>query len=80
LSIGDVDTSDTVSMSKVDTLSKGGTYVGVLPTDAALKAMFTVGGGEPSTPLLQNSLANGINWNFRLGRPSLRRHSRPDRR
>ncbi len=65
LSIGDVDTSDTVTMSKVDTITKGGTYAGVLPTDAALKAMFSVTGGESSTA--QDSLANGIIWTFDSG-------------
>jgi VCBS repeat-containing protein len=65
LSIGDVDTSDTVTMSKVDTIAKSDTYTGVLPTDAAPKAMFSVTGDEPSNTL--DSLANGINRNFDSG-------------
>ncbi len=65
LSIFDVDTLDTVVASKVDALTVGGTYSGPRPTDAQLKAMFTVSGGESSTSAQDNP--NGINWTFNSG-------------
>ena len=65
LSVFDVDTLDTVAATKVDALTVGGTYAGVRPTDAQLKAMFSVSGGEPSTSLQDNP--SGIGWTFNSG-------------
>ena len=64
LSIADVDTLDTVSVT-TSAVSVSGTYAGTLPTNAALLAMLTVDGGEPSTTLQSN--AHGINWHFNSG-------------
>jgi VCBS repeat-containing protein len=65
LSIFDIDTSNTVLASKTDTLTVDGSYTGARPSDAALKAMFTVVGGEPSTTAQANP--HGINWGFNSG-------------
>ncbi len=65
LSIYDADTLDTVSVSQAPAFSVDGTYSGPRPNDAALKAMFSVSGGEPSTT--QQGNPHGINWSFNSG-------------
>ncbi|MDD2653025.1 MAG: VCBS domain-containing protein, partial [Sulfurimonas sp.] len=65
LSIFDVDTSDTVSADKANSVTVGGDYSGTLPTDDELIAMFSVSGGEPSTTQQDNP--NGIDWSFGSG-------------
>ncbi len=65
LSIFDVDTANTVTATKVNSVSVGGTYTGTVPTNAALIAMFSASGGDPSTTLQSNP--NGINWTFNSG-------------
>ncbi|MCW1713138.1 MULTISPECIES: VCBS domain-containing protein, partial [Synergistaceae] len=64
LTLYDVDTSNTVTVSVVDSLTKSGTYTGSLPTDAELKAMFTASGGLTST---EQGKDHGISWNFASG-------------
>ncbi|MFZ2969337.1 MAG: VCBS domain-containing protein, partial [Sulfuricurvum sp.] len=65
LSIGDVDTTDTITATSGGIVSVGGTYQGALPTEAQLSAMFGVSGGEPSTVKSDNP--HGIVWNFNSG-------------
>ena len=65
LSIFDIDTQNTVTVSKDNTVTVGGTYAGPRPTDAQLIAMFTASGGEPSTTLQSNP--HGINGGFNSG-------------
>ncbi len=65
LSIGDVDTTDTVTATSGGIVSVGGTYQGALPTEAQLIAMFGVTGGEPSTVKSDNP--HGIVWSFNSG-------------
>ncbi len=65
LSVFDVDTRDTVAASKVGSLVVGGTYSGARPSDALLKAMFSVTGGEGST--VGQDAPNGITWTFNSG-------------
>ena len=63
LSVFDVDTLDTVAATKVDALTVGGTYTGTTrPTEAQLKAMFSVTGGESSSSA--QDAPNGIGWAF----------------
>lgn len=57
--------ADTVTAAKVNSVTVGGTYGGARPTDAALIAMFSASGGDPSTLLQSNP--NGIAWNFNSG-------------
>ncbi|MBD3808520.1 MAG: cadherin-like domain-containing protein, partial [Epsilonproteobacteria bacterium] len=64
LTLGDIDTTDTVNVAKLDTLSVGGTYAGALPSDAVLKAMFSVTGDLDNT---QQYEPNGITWTFDSG-------------
>ena len=61
LTLGDIDTTDIVTVAKLDTLNIGGTYAGTLPTEAALKAMFSVSGSLDGT---QQYDLNGITWTF----------------
>ena len=65
LSIFDVDTLDTVIATKVSSVTVGGTYEGARPSEAALIAMFTASGGDPSSALQSNP--NGIAWSFNSG-------------
>ncbi|HRL95118.1 MAG TPA: VCBS domain-containing protein, partial [Pseudomonas sp.] len=65
LSIFDVDTSDTVTVSKAPAFSVDGSYAGPRPSDTLLKAMLTVSGGEPSAT--QQGNPHGINWSFNSG-------------
>ncbi len=65
LSIYDADTVDTVKVSQAPAFSVDGTYSGPRPSDAALKAMLSVSGGEPSTT--QQGNPHGINWSFNSG-------------
>ncbi len=65
LSIFDVDTTNTVTAAKVNSVSVGGTYTGTVPSSAALIAMFSASGGDPSTTLQSNP--NGIGWTFNSG-------------
>ena len=65
LSVFDIDTQDTVTASKVDSLAVGGSYSGARPSDAVLKAMFSVTGGESSTAA--QDAPNGITWTFDSG-------------
>ena len=74
LSVSDVDTTDTVTATKLNfndptnflnRLVVGGSYSGPLPSEAALLAMFTASGGEPST--VQQSNPHGISWGFDSG-------------
>ena len=65
LSVFDVDTQDTVAVSKVDSLVVGGTYSGARPTDTVLKGMFSVSGGEGSA--VAQDAPNGITWIFNSG-------------
>mgnify|MGYP000897814174 FL=1 len=64
LSLSDVDIIDVVNATKVDSITKGGTYIGTLPTDTELKAMFTVSGNLNAT---ETDKTNGITWNFDSG-------------
>ncbi|MEA4872796.1 MAG: VCBS domain-containing protein, partial [Synergistaceae bacterium] len=65
LSIFDVDTTDTVTAAKVNSVTVGGTYSGTVPTSSALIAMFSASGGDPSDALQSNT--HGINWSFDSG-------------
>ncbi|MDZ7889619.1 MAG: retention module-containing protein [Pseudomonas sp.] len=65
LSIFDVDTTDTVTVSTTSKFSVDGSYNGPRPSDALLKAMFSVSGGEPSATEQGNP--HGINWSFNSG-------------
>jgi VCBS repeat len=65
LSIFDVDTTNTVTAAKVNSVSIGGTYTGTVPSSATLIAMFSASGGDPSTTLQFNP--NGIGWTFNSG-------------
>ncbi len=64
LSLGDVDTSDDVTMSVESVVTTGSTYTGTLPSNDDLKAMFSVSGGLDST---QSSNGHGVNWSFDSG-------------
>ncbi|MFV8152834.1 VCBS domain-containing protein, partial [Synergistaceae bacterium DZ-S4] len=64
LSLADVDVIDVVNATKVDSIAKGGTYTGTLPTDAELKAMFTVSGNLDAT---ETDKTSGITWTFNSG-------------
>ncbi|MCW1713991.1 VCBS domain-containing protein, partial [Caenicola nitritireducens] len=64
LSLSDVDVIDVVNATEVDSITKGGTYTGPLPTDAELKAMFTVTGGLTNT---ESDKDHGITWTFNSG-------------
>ncbi|MGI6442369.1 MAG: VCBS domain-containing protein [Synergistaceae bacterium] len=64
LSLSDVDIIDVVNATKVDSIAKGGTYTGTLPTDTDLKAMFSVTGGLTNT---ESDKDNGITWTFNSG-------------
>ncbi|MDR2452593.1 MAG: retention module-containing protein, partial [Candidatus Accumulibacter sp.] len=68
LSIYDVDTTDTVTVAKTGGVQIGGSAAGMLPgglNQAALLAMFSVAGGEPSTTAQDNP--HGITWKFDSG-------------
>ncbi|MCQ4765483.1 VCBS domain-containing protein, partial [Cloacibacillus evryensis] len=45
LTLTDIDVKDTVSTVKVDSIVKGGTYAGTLPTDGVLKDMLSISNG-----------------------------------
>ncbi|MCW1713992.1 VCBS domain-containing protein, partial [Caenicola nitritireducens] len=64
LSLLDVDVIDVVTATAVNSITKGGTYTGTLPTDAELKAMFTVTGGLTNT---ESDKDHGITWKFDSG-------------
>ena len=65
LSLFDVDTTDTVTATKVNVVTVGGTYAGPRPTDAELITMFSASGSEPSTT--EQSNPHGIAWGFNSG-------------
>ena len=64
LSLLDVDVIDEVTAARVDSVTKGGTYSGTLPSDADLIGMFTVSGSLDDT---ETDKTNGISWNFNSG-------------
>ncbi len=64
LTLYDVDTTNTVTTAKVNTVSTGGTYDGPLPDDADLISMFSVSGSLDGT---QQESPNGITWTFDSG-------------
>ncbi|MCQ4765525.1 VCBS domain-containing protein, partial [Cloacibacillus evryensis] len=45
LTLTDIDVKDAVSTVKVDSIVKGGTYAGTLPTDGVLKDMLSISNG-----------------------------------
>lgn len=63
LTLTDIDVKDSVSTVKVDSIVKGGTYAGTLPTDEALKNMLTISNGA----LTDSDTGGKINWNFNSG-------------
>lgn len=63
LTLTDIDVKDAVSTVKVDSIVKGGTYAGALPTDEALKNMLTISNGA----LMDSETGGRINWNFNSG-------------
>ncbi len=70
LSLYDIDTSDTVSIAKVEgqTVTTGGTFAGTLPAgldNDALLDMFSITGGEDSSS--EQLAKNGATWTFDSG-------------
>jgi VCBS repeat-containing protein len=64
LTLSDVDTSNDVTTTALDTVTTGGTYSGPLPTDAQLFDMFNASGTLAAG---DQESANGINWTFDSG-------------
>jgi VCBS repeat-containing protein len=67
LTLSDVDTSDTVTTSVVNSVTTGGSYTGPVPDSADLVDMFTASGDLDGT---EQSEANGITWSFDSGSES----------
>ncbi|WP_462415111.1 VCBS domain-containing protein, partial [Cloacibacillus evryensis] len=63
LTLSDIDVKDAVSTVKVDSIVKGGTYGGTLPTDGVLKDMLSISDGS----LTDSETGGKINWNFNSG-------------
>lgn len=63
LTLTDIDVKDAVSTVKVDSIVKGGTYAGTLPTDGVLKEMLSISDGA----LTDGETGGKINWNFNSG-------------
>ena len=63
LTLTDIDVKDAVSTVKVDSIVKGGTYAGTLPTDGVLKDMLSISNGA----LTDSETGGKINWNFNSG-------------
>ena len=63
LTLTDIDVKDAVSTVKVDSIVKGGTYAGTLPTDGVLKEMLSISNGA----LTDSETGGKINWNFNSG-------------